>query len=111
MPNVSEFIIPYPLLCLFRTFGKGLVQSVEPLSDGSALKLTIAKYYTPKGRDINHVGIAPDIKVELTEAQQKALVQNRTLGTLADPQYAKAVADLSKLIQSAANHLSLQPGQ
>ncbi|MEH2453495.1 S41 family peptidase, partial [Nostoc sp.] len=94
-----------------RTFGKGLVQSVEPLSDGSALKLTIAKYYTPKGRDINHVGIAPDINVELTEAQQKALVQNRTLGTLADPQYASAVADLSKLIQSEANHLSLQSGQ
>ncbi|MEH2320722.1 S41 family peptidase [Nostoc sp.] len=94
-----------------RTFGKGLVQSVEPLGDGSALKLTIAKYYTPKGRDINHIGIAPDITVELTEAQQKALVQNRTLGTLADPQYASAVADLSKLIQSEANHVSLQRGQ
>ncbi|MEH2296648.1 S41 family peptidase [Nostoc sp.] len=94
-----------------RTFGKGLVQSVEPLGDGSALKLTIAKYYTPKGRDINHIGIAPDITVELTEAQQKALVQNRTLGTLADPQYANAVADLSKLIQSEANHLSLQRGK
>lgn len=94
-----------------RTFGKGLVQSVEPLEDGSALKLTIAKYYTPKGRDINHIGIAPDITVELTEAQQKALVQNRTLGTLADPQYASAVADLSKLIQSEANHVSLQRGQ
>ncbi|MEH1888438.1 MAG: S41 family peptidase [Nostoc sp.] len=94
-----------------RTFGKGLVQSVEPLSDGSALKLTIAKYYTPKGRDINHVGIAPDINVELTKAQEKALVQNRTLGTLADPQYAKAVADLSKLIQSQVNHLSLERGQ
>ncbi|MEH2387638.1 MAG: S41 family peptidase [Nostoc sp.] len=94
-----------------RTFGKGLVQSVEPLGDGSALKLTIAKYYTPKGRDINHVGIAPDITVELTEAQQKALVQNRTLGTLADPQYASAVADLNKLIQSEANHLSLKRGK
>ncbi|MEH2163679.1 MAG: S41 family peptidase [Nostoc sp.] len=94
-----------------RTFGKGLVQAVEPLDDGSGLKLTIAKYYTPKGRDINHVGIAPDITVELTEAQQKALVQNRTLGTLADPQYASAVADLSKLIQSGANHVSLQGGK
>ena len=91
-----------------RTFGKGLVQSVEPLEDGSGLKLTIAKYYTPKGRDINHVGIAPDITVELTEAQQKALIENRTLGTLADPQYASAVANLSKLIQSGANHVSLQ---
>ncbi|MHC5599093.1 MAG: S41 family peptidase [Nostoc sp.] len=94
-----------------RTFGKGLVQAVEPLEDGSALKLTIAKYYTPKGRDINHVGIAPDITVELSSAQQKALLQNRTLGTLADPQYASAVADLSKLIQSGENHLSLQDGK
>ncbi|ACC80435.1 S41 family peptidase [Nostoc punctiforme] len=91
-----------------RTFGKGLVQAVEPLDDGSGLKLTIAKYYTPKGRDINHVGIAPDITVELSEAQQKALVENRTLGTLADPQYASAVADLGKLIQSGANRVSLQ---
>ncbi|MDF5716416.1 MAG: S41 family peptidase [Rhizonema sp. NSF051] len=83
-----------------RSFGKGLVQAVEPLEDGSALKLTIAKYYTPKGRDINHIGIAPNITVELTEAQQKALLQNKTLGTSADPQYASAVADLSRLIQS-----------
>ena len=83
-----------------RSFGKGLVQAVEPLEDGSALKLTIAKYYTPKGRDINHIGIAPNITVELTEAQQKALLLNRTLATPADPQYASAVADLSQLIQS-----------
>ncbi len=94
-----------------RTFGKGLVQAVEPLGDGSALKLTIAKYYTPKGRDINHVGIAPDITVELTEAQQKALEKNRTLGTLADPQYASAVADLNQLIQTGANQVSWQRGE
>lgn len=83
-----------------RTFGKGLVQAVEPLEDGSALKLTIAKYYTPKGRDINHVGIAPDITVDLSEAQQQALAQNHAIGTLADPQYASAVADLSQLIRT-----------
>ncbi|MEH1856106.1 MAG: S41 family peptidase [Nostoc sp.] len=94
-----------------RTFGKGLVQAVEPLEDGSGLKLTIAKYYTPKGRDINHIGIEPDITVELTEAQQKALLQKQTLGTLADPQYVSAVADLSKLIQSGADHVSLKSGK
>jgi carboxyl-terminal processing protease len=94
-----------------RTFGKGLVQAVEPLEDGSALKLTIAKYYTPKGQDINHVGIAPDITVELTEAQQQALVQEQTLGTLADPQYASAVDDLSQLIRTGSSHLSLQQGK
>ncbi len=94
-----------------RTFGKGLVQAIEPLEDGSALKLTIAKYYTPKGRDINHVGIAPDITVELTEAQQKALLQNHSVGTLADPQYASAVVDLSQLIQTGTNHVGLQRGK
>ena len=43
------------------TFGKGLVQSIEPLSNGGALKVTTAVYLTPKGRDINKTGIAPDV--------------------------------------------------
>jgi carboxyl-terminal processing protease len=43
------------------TFGKGLVQSIEPLSNGGALKATTAIYLTPKGRDINHQGIAPNL--------------------------------------------------
>jgi carboxyl-terminal processing protease len=94
-----------------RTFGKGLVQAIQPLEDGSGLKLTIAKYYTPKGRDINHVGIAPDITVGLTEAQQKALLQNHSLGTLADPQYASALADLNQLIQTGANPVGLEPAK
>jgi carboxyl-terminal processing protease len=47
-----------------QTFGKGSVQTVIPLEDGSALKLTTAKYYTPKGRSIQAEGIAPDIVVK-----------------------------------------------
>lgn len=81
-----------------KTFGKGLVQTLESLKDGSAVKITIAKYYTPKGRDINKVGIAPNVVVPLTEAEQAALVQARAVGTSADPQYAKAVTELRKLI-------------
>jgi carboxyl-terminal processing protease len=46
-----------------RTFGKGLVQEIYPLPDGSAMKLTVARYFTPKGRDIDRVGIAPDVPV------------------------------------------------
>jgi carboxyl-terminal processing protease len=46
-----------------RTFGKGLVQSVYPLPDGSAIKMTTARYTTPKGRDIDRVGIEPDVVV------------------------------------------------
>ncbi len=48
-----------------NTFGKGVVQSVVPLSDDSAVKLTTARYYTPKGRFIHHEGIEPDHVVEL----------------------------------------------
>jgi carboxyl-terminal processing protease len=62
-----------------RTFGKGLVQAVQPLEDSSGIKVTIAKYYTPNGRDINHVGIVPDVTVELTKAQRKALIQNHAV--------------------------------
>ncbi len=46
-----------------RTFGKGVVQTIYPLGDGSALKITTARYLTPHNRDINHLGIAPDITV------------------------------------------------
>ena len=48
------------------TYGKGVVQSNRQLSDGSAVKLTIANYYTPKGNSINKTGIRPDVEVELS---------------------------------------------
>lgn len=51
-----------------NTYGKGIVQRVFPLEDGSAIKLTISKYFTPNGNDIHEVGIAPDIEVELDTA-------------------------------------------
>jgi carboxyl-terminal processing protease len=79
-----------------QTFGKALVQSVHELADGSGVAITIAHYYTPKGTDINHKGIAPDIKLDLTEAQQRQLAANPNLiGTKSDPQYARALAALS----------------
>jgi len=48
-----------------QTFGKGSVQTIIPLSDGSGLRLTTAKYFTPKGRSIHGKGITPDIVVEI----------------------------------------------
>ncbi len=47
-----------------QTYGKGIVQTVKPLTDGSALKFTIAKYFTPKGQDIHGKGVTPDMVVE-----------------------------------------------
>ena len=47
-----------------QTFGKGIVQTIQPLTDGSAIKYTIAKYYTPKGQEIHGHGVTPDIVVE-----------------------------------------------
>ena len=49
------------------TFGKGIVQRIFYLSDGTGVKLTVAKYYTPKGHDIHKKGITPDVEVELDE--------------------------------------------
>jgi len=53
------------------TFGKGSVQTVVPLEDGSGLRLTTAKYYTPKGRSIQNTGIKPDIVVPSATIQVK----------------------------------------
>ena len=63
-----------------KTFGKGSVQSIFPLDDGSALKLTVAKYYTPSHKVIHEHGITPDILVPLTDEQEAALIVQRTPG-------------------------------
>lgn len=82
-----------------QTFGKGLVQSVRGLGDGSGLAVTVAKYLTPSGRDINKQGIEPNVLVELTDEQRETLSQNRDqIGTLDDPQYARALEVLRQEI-------------
>ena len=53
------------------TFGKGVVQSLIPFTDGSAIKTTTVKYYTPSGRCIHGTGIEPDVEVELTEGLEQ----------------------------------------
>jgi carboxyl-terminal processing protease len=79
-----------------QSFGKALVQSVHELADGSGVAITIAHYYTPQGTDINHKGITPDVKLDLSESQQRYLASNPDLlGTQNDPQYARALAVLT----------------
>lgn len=65
-----------------KTFGKGSVQSIMPLQDGSALRLTTAKYYTPSHKVIHEEGITPDIVVTMTEAEERDVLLQRVPGGL-----------------------------
>lgn len=72
-----------------KTFGKGSVQEVENLPRGSSLKITIAKWLTPKGDEINNKGLEPDIKVELSKeengngkAQEKDMIMEKGIEVL-----------------------------
>ncbi|WP_310482843.1 carboxyl-terminal processing protease CtpC [Chamaesiphon sp. VAR_48_metabat_403] len=86
------------------TFGKGLVQSVRPLSEGAGMAVTIAKYFTPSGKDINRAGIKPDVEVKLSKPQIQSLIKDRTkVATPADPQYAKALQILQVAIANSGN--------
>ena len=72
-----------------KTFGKGLVQAVRGLSDGSGLTVTIAKYLTPKGTDIHKNGVEPDVTSVMTEEQLKKFTLEK-LGSTQDSQYIDA---------------------
>lgn len=63
-----------------KTFGKGSVQTILPLDDNSALRLTTARYYTPKGRSIQATGIVPDIVIESVPAQETKAEEKKRLG-------------------------------
>ena len=54
-----------------KTFGKGIVQSIVPFGDGTAMKVTVSKYYTPNGVNIHGTGIEPDVVVELSKDATK----------------------------------------
>jgi carboxyl-terminal processing protease len=65
-----------------QTFGKGSVQSILPLSDGSALKLTTAKYYTPSHKVIHEHGITPDIIVPVSAQEEEDLRVQHAVGAV-----------------------------
>ena len=77
-----------------KTFGKGLVQSMRTLIDGSGLTVTVAKYLTPNGTDINKSGIIPDIEVNMNKR-----ILPRDIGTKKDMQYKAGERELIKLIR------------
>jgi len=68
-----------------KTFGKGSVQSVLPLKDGSAVRLTTAKYFTPNGRSIHGEGILPDIVVEISPEDEVKLRLQKTRRPIVPP--------------------------
>ena len=87
-----------------KTFGKGSVQSILPLHDGSALRLTTAKYYTPKHRTIHGKGITPDHVVEMSPEQMGHLALKRSpggLGTLPEEDRKKAEATTDLQLKKA----------
>tara|TARA_Y100001935_G_scaffold164177_1_gene135020 strand:+ start:509 stop:1789 length:1281 start_codon:yes stop_codon:yes gene_type:complete len=77
-----------------KTFGKGLVQSMRTLIDGSGLTVTVAKYLTPNGTDINKFGITPDIEVNMNKR-----ILPRDIGTRKDTQYKAGERELIRLIK------------
>ena len=91
-----------------KTFGKGLVQSVRSLPDGSGLTVTVAKYLTPSGQDINANGIEPDVRVDLL-LDDKDKFTNSDLGTLNDSQYVAAENILLKKYRTESNNNSYNP--
>ncbi|AKN32874.1 peptidase S41 [Clostridium carboxidivorans P7] len=69
-----------------KTFGKGVVQTMLDTGDGTALKVTVSKYYTPNGENIHHVGIKPDVPVTYPEELRKKAYDRSS-----DPQFNKAL--------------------
>lgn len=69
-----------------KTFGKGVVQTILNAGEGTALKVTISKYYTPNGENIHHTGIKPDIEVKYPDELRQKPYDRTT-----DPQFAKAL--------------------
>jgi carboxyl-terminal processing protease len=91
-----------------QTFGKGSVQKILPMPDGSALRLTTAKYYTPSHRVIHGEGVTPDMVVPLTAEEEEALALRRATGgveTLEGAQKDKALATRDPQLERAKDLL------
>ncbi|WP_138203493.1 S41 family peptidase [Haloimpatiens lingqiaonensis] len=98
---VSGAVKDYKLGTLIgeKTFGKGVVQTMLDTKDGTALKVTIAKYYTPSGKNIHKIGINPDIEVKYSEELKEETAKsgyNRSK----DPQFQKALEIIKEKMQS-----------
>ena len=80
-----------------QTYGKGVMQTIYPLSDGGALSITVAKYNPPKSANFDGVGVKPDYEVQLTAEQQRDVYD---LDETTDPQLRKAIALAEAVIKT-----------
>jgi carboxyl-terminal processing protease len=89
-----------------QTYGSNLIQSVRGLEGDTGVAITVAKWLTPSGADVNQSGITPDVTVELTPEQNEIIRRDRAFGTTADPQYQRAIQLLTS--SSSRSHFELE---
>ncbi len=77
-----------------KTFGKGIVQKILDLKDGTGFKVTVSKYYTPKGENIHKIGIAPNIEVKYPED-----LRDKPYERSKDPQFNKALDTIKEKVK------------
>jgi len=90
-----------------KSFGKGSVQTIMPMNNGAAIKLTTARYFTPNGRSIQAKGIEPDFIVEDGSDQSNRIHEKDLSGHLSNPKDTEAAAEVSKLSKEES-HAKMQ---
>jgi carboxyl-terminal processing protease len=87
------------------TFGKGSVQTVQPLGNGVGLRLTMAKYYTPSMRTIHEVGVSPDIEVPISDAEERRILLAEAKRPLSPEEQAEAAKMEDRQLERAVSSL------
>jgi len=87
------------------TFGKGSVQTVQPLGNGVGLRLTMAKYYTPSKKTIHEVGIAPDLAVPITDVEERRIMLAETKRPLSEDEQADVAKMEDRQLERAVSSL------
>jgi carboxyl-terminal processing protease len=87
------------------TFGKGSVQTVQPLGNGVGLRLTMAKYYTPSKRTIHEVGVSPDIEVPISDAEERRIILAESKRPLSPDEQVEAAKAVDRQLERAVGAL------
>jgi carboxyl-terminal processing protease len=87
------------------TFGKGSVQTVQPLGNGVALRLTMAKYYTPSKKTIHEVGVVPDIDVPISDVEERRIMLAEAKRSLSAEEQAEAAKADDRQLERAVSSL------